>query len=437
MGQRISVEYCALEYGVLPNCTATATWSGEHEKGDVPTEPDVAGVGVVYSFIAVTGFAALVSVVMLLWNAYLAVRYRSSKSGSKHARLELVSRKFDVAAVCDRLVTACSDQQIVVGSAYLWAVHNGIGCALSFYHLIIVSNMIVLSCATHLLCLVSARRYYTNPYIATIRIVVIFVIIGFAGKLMEGGYTTSEAKINGFPQTPEEEAAFFLAAPCFMKSPRIFDLGLSKEEFLAKQRDADDTATLYLGWRMYLLVVCYSTVAVFVTWMRELFRPPPLEQGRSPWGLRKIVHDWKDMRSFVERRSRILTILDWAFRAIGVGVAIGAIVVSADFIVQDRTWAQKSGWMTAGENGRLDEGDADSLGQTLPIFSCVLVFFVLVDESFNELKRWKMSRRGRAEKIARQVGGSGTETNFSDGIGRSSHEDVELQRRGHRPGPYS
>jgi hypothetical protein len=168
-----------------------------------------------------------------------------------------------------------------------------------------------------------------------------------------------------------------------MRSPRILDVGLPKDEFWAKQRDADDTATLYLGWRMYLLVVCSSAVAVFVTWMKELFRPPPLGQRRSPWGLRKIVHDWKDMRSFVERRSRILTILDWAFRAIGVGVAIGAIVTSADFIVEDRTWAQKSGWMTAGENGRLDEGDADSLGQTLPIFSCVLVFFVLVDESFN------------------------------------------------------
>lgn len=46
MGQRISVERCYADFGVEPDCTFNSTWSGEHRRGDVPTEPDIAGVGV-------------------------------------------------------------------------------------------------------------------------------------------------------------------------------------------------------------------------------------------------------------------------------------------------------------------------------------------------------------------------------------------------------
>lgn len=390
MGSRISIEACVYQHRVQPSCLHNSTWSGEYEKGNVATEPDIAGVGVVSSFIGVTAATSLACVVMLLWKSSIAFKYRSSKIGQREQREDLVTRELNVASVCDRLIATCSDQQIVVGSAYLWSVHSSTGCTTSFYHLMIVSNMIVLSCATHLLCIVGMQRYWKNPWIATVRICLIFAVIGFAGRLMSGGYGSDGARFpTALPETGEQEAIFFLPSPCFMRRVTWLSSDIPPLDLPAGGRR-------FLGWNMYLMVVSYSAFAVVVTLLKELFRPPPRDRKIDQWGLRKLVHRRINVRERVSRSPRLFAAADWIYRIIGVLVASAGAFFSADAILDIRGWAENSGWLeTEGEEIRSPEQDIDTLGQTLPLFSCALIGFVLVEEAFNELKSW---RRRRAQK---------------------------------------
>ncbi|KAH8168492.1 hypothetical protein LIA77_11756 [Sarocladium implicatum] len=449
MGQRISVERCYANFGVKSVCDYNETWSGEHEKGHVPTEPDIAGVGVVYSFIAVTGFAALMSVCMLSWNGFVALKARHDKRHVKDVLHGTSILGLDLAAICDKLITACSDQQIVVGSAYLWGVHSGSGCTTSFYHLIVVSNMIVLSCATHLLCIVASRHYYRNPLIATVRLVLIFVIFGYAGKLMSGGYSEGATKVpaDNMPEDGEGAAIFFLPSPCFMKRSNNLMLKAQwPEELELPEWKEDDISSRYMGWEMYLMVVSFTAFAVFITWMKELFRPPPLDCKKGPRGLRKIVHSRHDIRGFMAKHARWFTIADWVYRVLGVLVATGAIVAAAHAVNFFRSWAHRTGWLEV-EDGdtQSEESDINDLGQLLAAFSCALIFFVLIEESFTEFNSWRI-RRG-ASSLSQDVGAQDSKGDRTDTfemresrtrdsveVSSRSSSEIEAQRITSRPG---
>ena len=271
--------------------------------------------------------------------------------------------------------------------------------------------MIVLSCATHLLCIVSARHYYRNPVIAMVRIVLIFVIIGYAGKLMSGGYSEGAIRLptTRIPESGPEQAVFFLPSPCFMK--RSNNLRLKSqwpEEVDLPQWKDDDVSSKYMGWEMYIMVVSLTGFAVFVTWMKELFRPPPLDSKKGPWGLRKFVHRRHDIRGFMSKHARWFIIATWAYRTLGVLCATGAIVTASHAVVWFRAWAQRSGWLEVDDDSKKSpEANINDLGQLLAAFSCALIFFVLLQELFDgtfyplaESSRALETDWSRAERVA-------------------------------------
>lgn len=248
---------------------------------------------------------------------------------------------------------------------------------MSFYHLMVVSNMIVLSCATHLLCIVSLQRYWKNPAIAIVRVAPIFAVIGVAGKLMDSG----ESYPSKLPNNDEEASAFLLPAPCFMRArawDRIFNNATEP------RLDLPDGGGKILGWRMWLMVVSYSAFAAVVTLLQELLRPPPRDQKKEPRWPRKIVHRRFNVRRWMTKSPRTFAAVNWIYHVVGVAVAAVAIFYSVDAIVRVRMWAHDSEWLeTDGDGADSPEQDVDTLGQTLPLFSCALVAFVLIEEAFN------------------------------------------------------
>lgn len=253
------------------------------------------------------------------------------------------------------------------------------GCTTSYYHLIVLTNMVVLSCATHLLCIVNVQRYWKNPWIGFMRLALILAVFGSAGKLMTGGYDPSKTRFpSTLPVNDEQSSIFFLPSPCFMRRIPWLDKGSVPEV------DFPSTGNRFLGWNMYVTVLSYTAFAVVVTLLKALLRPHN-KLNAKPRGLRKLVDKSQRLRKFRDMpRTRLLIIAGWVYQFLGFAVGVGASVTSAQAIIQIRTWAQHSKWLEADGTGRSsDEQEVDSLGQILPLFSCVLVFFVLVDVGFN------------------------------------------------------
>ena len=243
--------------------------------------------------------------------------------------------------------------------------------------------MIVLSTATHLICIVSIQRYWKNPWIALIRLTLIFVIMGFAGSLISGGYSAGQGRFpTAIPDTDEEASVFFLSFPCFTRRNEWLKAGLP--DMKLPELNLSTAGGKYLGWNMYLLVVSYTSFAAVITTLREILRPSPPNLENGLRGLRKLAHRKINTRKMLERAPRFWAAADWAFRLIGLGVALAVIAISADAIVVFRTWAYRSEWLEREPGtGKYNEGETNSLGQLLPIFSCALVFFVLVEEGFD------------------------------------------------------
>ena len=204
--------------------------------------------------------------------------------------------------------------------------------------------------------------------------------MGFAGSLISGGYSAGQGRFpTKIPVTDEEASVFLLSFPCFTRRNERFKALMPDMEL--PEVDLSTGSGKYLGWNMYLIVVSYTSFAAVITTLREILRPPSTNLKNGPRGLRKLVHKRIDTRKMLDSAPRFWAAADWAFRVVGLGVALAVIAISADAIFVFRSWAYRSGWIEREPGtGKYNEGETNTLGQLLPIFSCVLIFFVLVEE---------------------------------------------------------
>ncbi|KAK6824623.1 hypothetical protein PG987_012117 [Apiospora arundinis] len=189
MGAYVSVYECESHYNVTINCehsdydneTDTYRTIGGHEPGSFPGNPDVAGIGIVGVFVATTCFALFISALDVLWQTLKTCGYKKTRSeAEKLSQPDRVS----VSNILQSMVLSCSDQQVFTGAAYALTLRYWQGCTISAYHYNVVANMMLLSCATHLMSATIVRHYWRYPVLAAIRVACITGVFIVTGLLM-------------------------------------------------------------------------------------------------------------------------------------------------------------------------------------------------------------------------------------------------------------
>lgn len=112
--------------GVASNCNITTDQNGNYTsiggltKGEIPADPDIAGIGIVAAFLAVSCFAMLVSTLDIAWQMSKLFCLKKKKKRESGRGLLWRSKRAGISFpdICENLVLSCSDQQIFTGAAY-------------------------------------------------------------------------------------------------------------------------------------------------------------------------------------------------------------------------------------------------------------------------------------------------------------------------------
>ncbi|KAM7188653.1 hypothetical protein V8F33_010518 [Rhypophila sp. PSN 637] len=203
MGIYISAVDCEERYNIKIKCdivlgdNGTNTTIGGYKKGFILTDPDIAGVGVVYSFIATTSIALLL------------------RPGKKKRR------QFHASEFFEELVLSASDTQIFTGAAYAFALRYFKGCNIIAYHYDVVTMVMLLTCATHLMSVTIVRNYWKWPWLGLIRVLVCSGVFIVTGILLANQNNPSNDEARRFPAAVphlnETIDTILLPAACFEK----------------------------------------------------------------------------------------------------------------------------------------------------------------------------------------------------------------------------
>ena len=270
----------------------------------------------------------------------------------------------------------CSDQQVFTGAAYALTLRYWQGCKISAYHYNIVGNMMLISCATHLLSVTIVRHYWRYPALAFLRVLCITGVFTVTGLLMVN-QNASDAEIRFPTDVPPANATsslLFLSAACFEtdKSPlhdTFKNTTSDAEAFFAKNiRDSAPGNTIN-GWNWYILLLLYYAAAIVAEGVRFVRR----RKGQAGWGgtlarqVSRIIKPRSNLR-------KLMTYGNIAYLVGGILVSAIAVVNSINYIFKLRNWVARSGWIEE-DNGVNPENDWSSFGQLVPIFMSGFILF--------------------------------------------------------------
>ncbi|KAI0171694.1 hypothetical protein GGR52DRAFT_433810 [Hypoxylon sp. FL1284] len=384
MGSYVSVDRCQAHYSITLNCSVhvyndtnngttvpgtSVTEIGGYTKGHFPGDPDIAGIGILGVFVAVTSFAISVGFVSVFWQATKTWRrsgYTEEKRVDRRYRMSLSD-------TLDSLVLACSDQQVFTGAAYAFTLRYWRGCTISAYHYNIVANMMLLTCATHLISVTIVRNYWKFPWLALLRVISITFVFIATGLLMTNQNANSVDPFpTGVPHANETQSSLFLPAACFQT-----DNHTAMETF---EETTSDAYTFFMkniahstprnkiqGWNWYIITLLFYGAATIAELIRIFRRGRSRPGWRANVGnrLRRCCGLGKPLRKVVQS-------VFIAYLVLGVGIGCAVTIISAKYIFDLRKWVDKSGWIQQNQN---PENDAKSFGQLVPIFSSALILF--------------------------------------------------------------
>ncbi|KAM7214977.1 hypothetical protein V8F06_009654 [Rhypophila decipiens] len=416
MGIYISAVDCEQRYNIKIKCdivlrdNGTNTTIGGYEKGYIPTDPDIAGVGVVYSFIATTSIALLLSIFSVI--ALMRKRYHLSHYEPK-PHLKNKRRKFHTSEFFEELVLSASDTQIFTGAAYAFALRYFKGCNIIAYHYDVVTMVMLLTCATHLMAVTIVRNYWKWPWLGLIRVVVCSGVFIVTGILLANQNNDSDDEAKRFPAAVpylnKTIDSILLPAACFEKGNSQLWKNLDTS-FGDNARDSilySKPGTFVPGWNNYLITLLLYVLAGLIDIARFVRR----EVQSKPGGKRdRLVQRLSGkLKSLAERQSRqqrqqknpqvfeqqqqqkqakprnerpiasrgtVVFLLFCLYLCTGIGVSCWTVAVAGKQITDLRTWARSSGWLVA-EGGFSAEDDATSFGQLVPIFLNLLLIFTI------------------------------------------------------------
>ncbi|KAI0010095.1 hypothetical protein F4779DRAFT_627406 [Xylariaceae sp. FL0662B] len=380
MGSYVSVPWCEAEYHVIPNCTVVGQITDVDGKnvtqppyasiGEFQGDPDIAGIGILSVFVGVTGFAVALSFVDVAWQAYKVWRLHRTYTKEEKEKKGHVS----ASEILETLVLGCSDQQVVTGAAYALTLRYWRGCTISAYHYNIVANMMLLTCATHLLSVTIVRNYWKYPLLAALRVICITGVFIVTGLLM----TNQNADVNipfptGVPSGSQSDSLLFLPAACFQSERNTATETFRESTATAKNFFIDTVykstpRNLIQGWNWYVIILLFYGAAIIAEVLRFFRRGSHRPGWRARVG-KKFRH-WIGLASPLRK---VIQNLFLAYLIAGVGISCAAVILSTRYIFDLRRWVDESGWIEDDN----PENDATSFGQLVPIFSSALIIFSL------------------------------------------------------------
>ncbi|KAI0112319.1 hypothetical protein F4776DRAFT_350543 [Hypoxylon sp. NC0597] len=388
MGSYISIAECQARYNVVLNCTvdgkhtttngvdaveAPFTRIGNYTKGQFPGDPDVAGIGILAVFIAVTSFAIAAGLLSFFWQLAKTWGWKMTYTEQQKAERHNQTSFSDI---LETLILACSDQQVFTGAAYALTLQFGKGCSISAYHYNIVANMMLLTCATHLISVTIVRNYWKFPWLALLRIACITFVFIATGLLMTNQNAGSpEPFPTGVPDANLTDSSIFLPAVCFQDGgPAAFstfqEATSSAKTFFMDNLAKSTPRNKIQGWNLYIITLLFYGVAIIAELIR-FFR-----RGRSRQGLRsRIANQFRRYCGLGTPVRKILQNVFLFYLAFGVGLSLAVIIISTQYIFSLRRWVDKSGWIELDNNNKNPENDATSFGQLVPLFSSAMILF--------------------------------------------------------------
>ncbi|KAI1078572.1 hypothetical protein F5B20DRAFT_582202 [Whalleya microplaca] len=390
MGSYVSVPWCEANYGVVPNCSWDSdnttvvdgkevklppyTSIGGQLKGMLQREfegdPDIAGIGILAAFVGVTGFAIIASLLSVMWQAskvWLVKRTYTKEEKKKN-------NHFSFSDILETLVLGCSDQQVVTGAAYALTLRYWRGCTISAYHYNIVANMMLLTCATHLMSVTIVRNYWKYPLVAIIRVLCISGVFIVTGLLMTNQNADVDTPFPTGVPAARADSLILLPAACFQsernKATDTFKESTSSAKSFFISTIAKSTPrNLIQGWNWYVIILLFYGAAIIAEIVRVFRRGAsrPGWRGRVGKKVRHCIGLATPLRKVIQNLFLIYLLA-------GVGISCAASIISARYIFDLRSWVDESGWMEADN----PENDATSFGQLVPLFSTVLVIFSLL-----------------------------------------------------------
>ncbi|KAF7535815.1 hypothetical protein G7054_g5067 [Neopestalotiopsis clavispora] len=437
MGSYVSVPTCKSHYNVTIDCnletynntgnndTLIFKSIGGAEKGQVETDPDIAGIGVLGVFVGVTAFAMLISIADVLRQLQKTMKWKRMKP---EERARLPPKKRTLTDILEALLQSCSDQQIFTGAAYALTLRYWRGCSISAYHYNIVANLMLLTCATHLMSVTIIRNYWKFPLLALARVLCVSGVFILTGVLMSNQNAQSDAPFpTGVPSedTIENGSAMYLPAACFQNEDAhltdIFrDSTSSADKFFNGALLQSTPRSHIQGWNWYLVTLLFYGAAIIAEFIRFCRRG----QKRPGWRQNLAFR----LQPYIHTNTHLRVLIKWLFLIYlvgGIGIGCATVVYSTQYIYALRSYVDRSGWLEIeSTNGQNPENDATSFGQLVPIFLSALVFFTFL-QTISEKWTDHKNRKYEDEESADQTG----KIPFFD----PEHYDLDQRPSGNKP----
>ena len=278
------------------------------------------------------------------------------------------------------MIIACSDQQVFTGAAYSLTLRYWRGCSILSYHYNLIANMLLLTCATHLMSVTVVRNYWKFPWLAILRIICISGVFIVAGLLLTN--QNAHAKDPPFPTevppTNETDSLIFLPAACFQNSSS--DALTNTIHKTTKNGSAfwdtlkwSKPGNLIQGWNWYIIILLFYGAAIIAEIVRFVRRG----RSRPGWRAKLASFFGRCFGRSLNRGTlarRIIQNVFLIYLAGGVGISIAATIISAKYMFSLRRWADHSGWLQL-EGGKNPENDFSSFSQLVPIWTSAMIVF--------------------------------------------------------------
>lgn len=412
MGASASRSECPA-LGITPNCSIitqpdnkTVTAIGDITKGNVDPDGDIAGIGVVSVFVGVTTLAFFLSTIIVLFNLAKWLNWKSTLTPEKKQERR-GCHAVSVTALCETIVLSCSDQQIFTGGAYSITLRYFKGCYITAYHYNMVANMMLLTCATHLLSLTVVRGYWRYPWLACTRVLITLFLFLTTGLLLAGQNAAEQAFPSAIPQPGDQAALMFVPAVCYQNGGMDFKNTFGQTVNQGAERFGNvilnsNPGNRIQGWNWYILMLLFYLAAFLLEVFRSINRGSEhagrKRHGLVQWLKRATMLGPKGKKVFggLGRGLMLLYLLG------GLAISGATIILTSQYLFSLRRWARNAEWLKANEGSkRTSEDDATAFGQMVPMILSLLTIFALFE---------KWSEMGSRDRADRQYGFSGAVT---------------------------
>lgn len=229
------------------------------------------------------------------------------------------------------------------------------------------------------------RNYWRNLWQSTLRVVLIFGIVLVTGLVLSNQDAETSTKFPTTVPSENNDGSLFLCAACYQADAHMGKTIQESLNGLEQTRKAilnDSPNNRIQGWGLYLAMLLWYLLALLVTYVRRFYH---IFREYGPWTAigRAFIpicySNWVPEKEgdTNDKRQKFFKWLHTIYMLCGVALGSATAIISANFIMKLRRWAQNSGWLqTNPMNLQVGpEDDATSFGQQVPILLTLLTVF--------------------------------------------------------------